>query len=250
MNSSRLWKKVELLGDTAIIRVPFEYRQEEMQAYVEDVMRRTGAKSVWGRLPETHSLFRTQTYMHLAGEKRSEVIIKENGLNFFFDFTKVFYSSKLSYEHLRVARQVRKGERIINMFSGFGAYSIASAVIGKAHTVFSVDINPWAYYYQHCNVGLNRAGAVIPILGDIFKKADDLPQVDRVISPLPERYRDAYEVARNKVRPGGIIHLFIEVEGRGDPLEEARREFPRTIFSRVVRSAGPRKYHVILDIQA
>ncbi|BCU67705.1 methyltransferase [Sulfolobales archaeon HS-7] len=237
----KFWKRIDVIDDIAIVRIPFEY-DNTIYNYAEEIGKRSKVVAVWGRLPETERTFRTHTYVHLWGEKKSEVIYREYGVRFYLDFTKVFFSAKLKYEHFRVCSQVRKGEVIANLFAGAGFFSIHCASKG-ASVVYSVDINPYAYYYTRANMELNRTWNVIPILGDTFKVYGEMGEVDRVISPLPELYREAYEVSTKLTKRGGIIHLFAETSKP----EELAQEF-KASFYRIVRSSGPRKYHVILDI--
>ncbi|BCU69506.1 tRNA 4-demethylwyosine(37)-methyltransferase Taw21 [Stygiolobus caldivivus] len=245
-----LWKKVEIVGDIAIVGIPFGKDVEDVKEYAQLILKEIPyVRSVWGKYRDIKGDFRLSTSVHLAGEKRSETIYKEYGCKFFLDITKVFYSSKLSYEHTRVARLVRRGEIIINMFSGYGPFSIMSYVLGGASIVYSIDINPYAYYYMMANIDLNKAYGVIPVYGDAFKKMDHLPyNVDRILAPLPERAREAYEIAIPHLRRGGVLHLYTEIEGE-DPIKIAKSVYPNVVFARVVRSVKPKVYHVVVDIK-
>jgi tRNA (guanine37-N1)-methyltransferase len=245
------WKRIEIVGDIAIIGIPFGKKPEDLKDYAKEIMsKHPYIKSVWGRYRDTKGDFRLPTYYHILGEKRSETIYKEHGCKYYLDFTKVFFSSKLSFEHLRIAKEVKKGEIIINMFAGYGPFSILSAKLGKPKLVYSIDINPYAYYYMMANVDLNKTYNVIPIYGDTFKKIYYLENADRIISPLPEKAKEAYEIALQKIKPGGIIHLFVEIESKEDPVKEAMKLYPKAFFGRIVRSVKPFRYHVILDIKA
>ncbi|BFH73638.1 methyltransferase [Sulfurisphaera javensis] len=244
-----LWKRVEIVGDIAVVGIPFEKDIEEVRKFAYEILQKIPyIKAVWGRYRDTKGDYRLSTFVHLAGEKRSETIYKEHGCKYFLDITKVFFSSKLSYEHLRVAKQVRQGEIIINMFAGFGPFSVLSYVLGKPKVVYSIDINPYAYYYMMANVDLNKAYGVIPIYGDAFEKIKYLPLADRIISPLPEKANEAFNVAWDHVKEGGIIHLFTEIEGE-DPINISKNKYPNVIFARIVRSVKPKVYHVVVDIK-
>ncbi|AHC50969.1 methyltransferase [Sulfolobus acidocaldarius SUSAZ] len=247
-----VWKKVEILGDIALIGIPFNENLEEVKKYAEQIMQNINyVKSVWGKYRDINGDYRLSTTIHLAGERRSETIYRENGCKFALDVTKVFFSSKLSYEHLRVARLVKPGETIINMFSGFGPFSIISSILGKPSVVYSIDINPYAYYYMMVNIDLNKTFNVIPIYGDAFKKIYSLPVADRIISPLPEKSYEAYKVAIERLRKDGVLHLYdeVSVNENEDPVEIAKRKYPNVEFARVVRSVNPKTYHVVLDIR-
>jgi len=147
-NQQDIWKRIEIVGDIVIIGIPFNKRSEDLIEIANEILLTFPyIKSVWGRYRDISGTYRLSTYVYLAGEKRSETIYKEHKCKYFLDFTKVFFSEKLSYEHLRVARQVKRGEIIINMFSGFGPFSILSAVLGKPKVIYSIDANPYAYWY-------------------------------------------------------------------------------------------------------
>ncbi|MEM0174274.1 MAG: class I SAM-dependent methyltransferase family protein [Sulfolobaceae archaeon] len=251
MENIKIWKKIEILGDIAVIPIPFEYDERILKSYADEILKKyTYVKSVWGKLRDTSGKYRLSTLIHLAGEKKSDTIYKEHGCRYYLDITKVFFSTKLSYEHLRVASLVRENEKIINMFAGFGPFSILSCVKKKPQIVYSIDINPYAYYFQKVNVELNKAYCVLPIYGDAFKRIYDLEDADRIISPLPELADEALEVALQKVKKGGIIHLYAEIEVKKgeNPVKKAMEKYPNGTFYRIVRSINPSTYHVVIDI--
>jgi len=247
-----IWKRIETIGDIAVIGIPFDVSPQDLIPFAEQIMKdNPHVKSVWGRLRGTEGDYRLSHYVHLLGDKRSETIYRENGASFFLDFTKVFFSQTLSYEHNRIPSMVRKGEVVINMFSGYGPFSILSLLKG-AGKVYSIDLNPFAYYYTLVNLELNKAYGVIPILGDAFKKIYRLEEADRIICPLPERDEEAFEVAKQRVKGKGnsFIHLFarIQVKKGEDPRKVALQKF-KGEFARIVRSVKPGLYHVVVDIR-
>lgn len=250
-NQEILWKRIEIIGDIAVIGIPFNFDLNLLENYANYILKKIpNVKSVWGKFRDTKGEYRLSSFIHLAGEKRSTTIYKEHGCKYYLDITKVFFSSKLSYEHLRVAKEVRKDEIIINMFAGFGPFSILGYVLGKPKVVYSIDINPYAYYFQKVNVELNRAYGVLPIYGDAFKKIYDLEDADRIIIPLPERADEALEVAMQKIKKNGIIHIYVEVEvERGEnPIKKASLKY-KGFFYRIVRSVSPSTYHVAVDMK-
>jgi tRNA (guanine37-N1)-methyltransferase len=250
IKSLGLWKRVEVLGDVGIISLPFQYDEKKARELAQRLMKQMRLRSIWGRLRGTEGEHRLGNYVHLAGEKRSEVIYKENGCTFFLDFRKVFFSQTLSFEHLRVAREVRRGEIIVNMFSGYGPFSILAAKLGDASVVYSFDINPYGYYYMHINRWINRTPQVIPILRDSLGRVREIREADRIIAPLPERWRNAWEVIVKNARKGVMVNLYVEVqvEREEDPLQKASLMIPGGKY-RVVRSLKPSLYHVAVDIQ-
>ncbi|CRK38640.1 hypothetical protein BN1723_018693, partial [Verticillium longisporum] len=58
----------------------------------------------------TESEFRTFTYEVLAGPNDMDVEVKENDCTFQFDYSKVYWNSKLETEHSRLIRLFQPGE--------------------------------------------------------------------------------------------------------------------------------------------
>ncbi|MGC9105698.1 MAG: class I SAM-dependent methyltransferase [Thermoprotei archaeon] len=247
-----VWQRVEILGDVAVIGIPFDKTPGDLKPFAEEVLRTLRVQSVWGRYRGVDEVTRVPKFVHLAGVPKTEVIYREHGFKFVFDFTKVFFSQKLMFEHDRISRQVREGEVVINMFAGFGPLSVMSCRRGRPKVVYSIDINPFAYYYNFVNADLNEANCVVPIWGDAFEVVDRLPKADRIFAPLPELADKAYEKAMEIIKPGGVLHLFAEVSvTKGeDPVEVALRKYEGAYFARVVRSYKPGVYHVVVDIKA
>ena len=54
----------------------------------------------------------------IAGEKKTKATYRESGCVFNVDLSKVYFSPRLSFERMRIAKQVNADEVIINMFAG------------------------------------------------------------------------------------------------------------------------------------
>ncbi len=197
----------------------------------------------------------------IAGENRTETIHREYGCRYKLDLKKVFFTPRLSYEHNRVANLVRDGEVVLNMFSGIGTFSILIAKRAKNCRVFSIDINPYAIEYLKTNILLNKVqGKVIAILGDAAEIEETAP-ANRIIMPLPLRAYDYLEFAAKKITPGGTIHYYDTVPGKGTKtqqldelcekvttrLEELKLEI-KIPYKRRIRSLNPGFYLSVLDI--
>ena len=263
----KIWKRIEIIGDIAIIRRPFNYSIENLKLLGQELLKAIpNVKSVWLAISEVKTEFRIREYMHLAGEPRSETIYKEHGCMFKLDIRKVYVSPRLNYEHMRIAKLVKQGEVVVNMFAGIGLFSIIIAKYSKPRKVYSIDINPDAYNYMVENVKLNKVeGVVEPILGDAAKAImEKLVNIaDRVLMPLPGLCYEYLEYAIMSLRNKsiGYIHVYDFTEaGKGeDPIAKVEEKFKGKllslnmdhdiVFKRIVRTVGPRKYQVVLDIK-
>ncbi len=264
--AGRVWKRIEIIGDIAVIRKPFNLDVSVLKPLAERILKEVPhVRSVWCAVGEVSGEYRVREYVHLAGEARSETVYKELGCLFKLDITRVYVSPRLNYEHRRIMMLVSQGEVIVNMFAGVGLFSIIIARHRNPRLVYSIDINPEAYRYMVENIKLNRVeDKVIPLLGDAARviKTQLIGVADRVLMPLPGLSYEYLEYALLALRPGypRYIHVYdFTVAGRGeDPVAKVEERFREklkrlmirhdVLFKRVVRTVGPRKYQVVLDI--
>jgi len=264
--ASRLWKRVEFIGDLALIRTPIGLDPLTLKPLAEELLKRLPyVKSVWAALPGVEGGYRLRRYVLLAGEQRSETIYREHSCVFKVDITKVYISPCLNYEHIRVARLVKPGEVVINMFAGAGLFSVIIAKYAKPLRVYSIDINPYAYKYMVENVKINKVDdVVIPILGD----AKDVivnslkNTADRVLMPCPELAVEylpyAIEALRSRT---GWIHVYVHVKAlKGEhwrrkalevvegSLRESNVVNYEVVLARKIRNVGPRMHQVVVDV--
>lgn len=255
---------LEVIGDLAIIKLPsrLEPLGEEIAEAILQVHR--NVKAVFSQASPVKGEFRLRRLRYLAGEKRTETLHKEHGCLFKTDIVQTYFSPRLQYERLRIARLVKTGETIINMFAGVGCFSIIIARHANPCRVYSIDLNPQAYHYMWENVLLNRlVGVVKPVLGDAKTVIEGrLRRVaDRVLMPLPAKAREYLSYALQALKPeGGWIHYydFVQATCSREALTKASKLIPGilegfkldTEFGRIVRSVGPRWYQAVLDVKA
>lgn len=264
--ASRIWKRVEFIGDLAVIRVPFNFNPHDLRPIAEEILRRLPyIKSVWAALPGIVGEYRLRRHVWLAGEQRSETLYKEHGCLFKVDINRVYISPSLNYEHKRIASLVRPGEVVINMFAGAGLFSIIIAKHARPHKVYSIDISQDAYNFMLENVKLNKVeGIVIPLLGD----AKDLIEnrlrnvATRVLMPYPELALDYLVHAISSLsNRRGFIHLYLHVKtSRGEHWKDKAQDLVATRLSKLsvndydllnirkVRNVGPRTHQVAVDL--
>jgi tRNA (guanine37-N1)-methyltransferase len=263
--AKKLWGRLEIIGDIAILRKPPDVELEVLRPLAEEIIRRLPyVRSVWAAITPVVGEYRIREFAYLAGEKRSTTIYKEHGCVFKVDIRTVYISPALNYEHGRIARLVKPGEFVVNMFAGAGLFSIIIAKLARPHKVVSIDINPNAYQLMVENIKLNKVeGVVEPLLGDareVVRKCC-IERADRVLMPLPELAIEYLPDAILALKKEGMVHVyyFISAGRRDEALMSAERIFVDKLKTlgvewefasgRVVRSVGPRYYQVVLDIR-
>lgn len=263
---SHIYNSYDIVGDIAIIRLTEESRKYS-QIIADTIMKvHKNVRTVLAQTSPVHGDYRLRKLEHIAGEKRTTTVHRESGCLFLVDVDKCYFSPRLFYERMRIAKLVRDGETVVNMFAGVGCFSLVIAKHSNAAKIYSIDINPIAVQYMRENVKLNRAfGRVIPIKGDakeiILKMLHGV--ADRVLMPLPEKALEYMPYALLALKEGGgWIHYYdFEHASKGENAVEkvklkvaqrlkslgVRFEIP---FGRIVRTTGPNWYQIVLDIKA
>lgn len=100
--------------------------------------------------------FRTFKMHVLAG--RDDLLVEQNesGCAFRFDFSKVYWNSRLSTEHERLIDQFKPQEVVADVFAGVGPFAVPA---GKKNVlVLANDLNPQSHKYLVENIKLNHVG--------------------------------------------------------------------------------------------
>jgi len=255
----------DIVGDIAVIRLPESLRQQS-KIIAEAIMQtHKRVKTVLRQSTPVCGDFRLRGLEWVAGEMKTETIHREHGCLFKVNLEKCYFSPRLSYERMRMAKNVQPGEVIVNMFAGVGCYSIVIARHSEPERIHSIDINPVAVQYMRENIKLNKVEErVIPIQGDAKKVIEERLRnvADRVLMPLPERAYEYIDCAVLALKPtGGWIHYYdFEHARKGEnPIEKIKAKVSEKLeilgadfeipFGRVVRTTGPNWYQVVLDVQ-
>jgi tRNA (guanine37-N1)-methyltransferase len=262
-NLAHVYNSYDVVGDIAIIRLTkesYEHRPVIAQALMDS---HKNVRTVLAQIGAVHGSFRLRTLEYIAGEKKTATLHRESGCSFQVDVEKCYFSPRLQGERMRVAKQPKDGEVIVNMFAGVGCFSILIAKQRNVEKVYSIDVNPVAVQYMQENIRVNGVfGRVIPIIGDaktiIEKRLSHV--ADRVIMPLPEKALEYLPYAVLALRKGsGCIHYydFEHAAKKENPVEKVKSRVAKKLgpevtfeipFSRVVRSTGPNWYQMVLDI--
>lgn len=90
----------------------------------------------------------------MAGEKNYLVRLREQGVQFEFDFEKVYWCSRLQQERDRVLSVMHSGQLLADIFCGVGPLTVRAAK--KGLHVIANDLNPYCHEYLVGNAKLNK----------------------------------------------------------------------------------------------
>lgn len=260
---TQVYSSYDIVGDIAIIRSTENAKYN--QAVAEWIMKiHKNVKTVLMQTSPVNGDFRLRELDHVAGENKTVTFHRESSCIFHVDVKECYFSPRLFYERMRIARQIGNNEVVVNMFAGVGCFSIIAAKHSNAEKIYSIDINPIAIKYMQENIRINGVfGKVIPLLGDakivIQNKLSHI--ADRVLMPLPEKALEYLPYALLALKEtGGWIHYydFEHAKKNEDPIEKVKRKVEarleelgvtyKIMRGRVVRSTGPNWYQIVLDI--
>jgi tRNA (guanine37-N1)-methyltransferase len=260
-----LKQSYDIIGDIAVIRIP-EIKEQKTREIAETIMHNNPyIKTILRQTGPVTGELRLRKLKYIMGENKTETTHKEFGCLFKVNLEKCYFSPRLSFERMRIARQVANGEVVVNMFAGVGCFSILIAKYASPRKIYSIDVNSEAIGYMEENIRLNKVRYVVDaVVGDakdvIAKRM--LNVADRVLMPLPEKAFEYLDYALLALKPtGGKIHYydFVHAEKCINPIEEVEEKVSKKLqrmhvfseysFGRIVRTVGPRWFQVVLDIK-
>ncbi|KAI0003990.1 Met-10+ like-protein-domain-containing protein [Xylariaceae sp. FL0662B] len=102
----------------------------------------------------TESEFRTFEYEVLAGPDDLNVEVRENDCVFQFDYSKVYWNSKLESEHTRLINTFQPGQVVCDVMAGVGPFAVPAGK--KGVFVWANDYNPAGYSYLTASIKRNK----------------------------------------------------------------------------------------------
>ncbi|MEM2098295.1 MAG: class I SAM-dependent methyltransferase family protein [Candidatus Bathyarchaeia archaeon] len=259
-----VYNSFDIVGDIAIFKVPCG-SGVNVEAIAEAIMaRHRNVKAVFLQVDGVKGDYRLRGLKYVAGENRTVTVYRESGCCFAVDVAQCYFSPRLSFERMRIARLVQPDEVIVNMFAGVGCFSVIIARHSRVLRVFSIDVNPVAVRFMEENVRRNSVfEKVIPVLGDAKHVIEERLRhcADRVLMPLPEKAFDYLPSAVSALKvSGGWVHVYVfeHAFDVGAAVEKVKQRLTKALsvlgvnfdisVIRVVRSVGPNWFQFVADV--
>jgi tRNA (guanine37-N1)-methyltransferase len=108
----------------------------------------------------TESEFRTFQYEVLAGPDDLNVQVSESGCTFEFDYSKVYWNSRLETEHRRLINLFQPGDVVCDVMAGIGPFAVPAGK--KGVFVWANDKNPESFKCLKAAIRKNKVRAQPP----------------------------------------------------------------------------------------
>ncbi len=210
---SHMVNSFDLVGDILIIDIPQQLQNKEKQIGTKLLESVPHTKVIAKREGPHHGTHRIRNLVIIAGEQRKETLHKENGITLHLNPWEVYYSVRSSNERLRIANEIKPGEKIAILGSGAAPFPLVLAKHSRSALIIGIEKNPQAHSYAIINLQINKLQHRIKLLRG--NAATLLPlqniQYDRILNILPTNHIFFLPYSLQALRPGGILNHYAMV---------------------------------------
>lgn len=208
------------VGHVAHLNLRDEYLKHK-NIIAEIIMdKNPGVKTVINKIDDVgeENEFRTFKYEVLAGPDDLNVTISEENCIFKFDYSKVYWNSRLNTEHRRLVATFKEGEAVCDLMAGIGPFAVPA---GKRKIfVWANDLNPDSYESLQDAIKRNKvADFVRPFNEDgrtfVHRAVAELAQTHRTVKVTKKTSRKdpatAPEVLQTLSQPRTFEHFVLNL---------------------------------------
>ena len=254
------------IGDIIVLNLPIKFNnfKKEIGQAVLEICKNIKVRTVCNKFGEIKGQFREPQIEVIAGEQNTLTIHTENNCKFKFDVRKVMFAKGNLSERIRIARQVKKNEIIIDMFAGIGYFTIPIGKIAKPQKIYSIELNPVSFNFLKENIKINHINNVEAINGDCREEIEKLLKIgnkaDRIIMGYLPHQREFLPWAFKIIKKKGILHYedLINNDKEKEDIErvvkeigEVARNFGfkiKLLLAKKVKSYKPKVDHYVFDV--
>lgn len=219
------WEEISLkfdqIGSISLLRIDPEITTEEFRKRIGQLIIQTHPKieTAVNKLDITSGIERIYPIEHLSGVRNYKSWHREYGVYIKVDLEKAYFNPRLAEEHRRLSLEIKKGERVLDLFTGVGPFALHCAKAVECQ-VYAIDINPYAITCLKESIQRNKLmGEIFPIIGDSSNILKINKSFDRIIINLPGKAIDYLELAVNLVRKNGFIDFYQFIDKVKSPIQ-------------------------------
>lgn len=246
----------DVIGSIAVLHLNRVRKQDKK--FADTLLKKhKNIKSVYNQSKISGRL-RTPKLKWVSGKKQTETIHRESGCMMKLDIERCYFSPRLGTDRLNIAKKVKRGEKVLVMFSGVAPYALVISRHSKAKEIYCAEISRTASKYARENIKLNKLKNIKVIQGDVKKVIPKLKlKFDRIVMARPQLKEIFLKQAFKVSKSGTIIHFYDFLKrqdlskAREKIEKEAKKAKKKIKIQRVkkVREIAPYKYHVRVDFK-
>ena len=203
-------KSFDIIGDIIIFsEFPKELTKKEKLIANALLKLNKNIKVITKKTKQHYGKYRLKKVKIIAGEKRKTTLHKENNVKLKLNIETCYFSPRLSNERLRIAKSIKKNEKVLVMFSGIAVYPLVISKNSDAKEIYAIEINPNAHKYAVENIILNKINNIKLFKGDVKKIIPNLnKKFDRIIMPLPKSAYKYLDLIKFVAKNNTVIHFY------------------------------------------
>lgn len=196
------------------------------------LLKNPAIKTVAIKTGAINNVYRNMELEVIAGEESFITEVKQSGLVFRMDFSKVYWNSRLEHEHDSLVDSFEEGSVVADAMCGIGPFAVRAALRKKCR-VYANDLNPESFKWLEVNCKLNHVDDKVvcsnidarEFIYNIFKNGG----ADYIVMNLPKNavtFLDAVAKGAKKFRKSARLPIvyFHQFDEKDSNHEESLRE--------------------------
>ncbi|MHB1492748.1 MAG: class I SAM-dependent methyltransferase [Thermoplasmataceae archaeon] len=238
----------DVIGDIAIIRERKDGNTQKIVEFIADTIKHI--RTIYLDHGVTGE-FRLRNLEFLHGDDNPETIHRENGISLWLNVKKAYFSPRLATERMIISSRVRENEKILDMFSGVGSFTI-TIMKNRNVNVVALDINPEAIKALEKNYIINKIkGNLSAKVCDSWSEIKNIRGMDRIIMNNPTSRKIDYDSIRNALKKNGLVNFYEinNIEGIAERMSAFTNEGFMPVDKRIVHGYSKTSSMVAMEFR-
>ena len=254
-NDADLPSGFHLVGHVALVHLNFEAMKYASLIGEKTLEYDQRIRSVAVRTGPTEGVTRQPSYELVAGDGNTVTTHVEDRVKFRLDPLRLTFSGGNRKERMRLSKIVKDGERIVDMFSCVGQFTLHIATSADVN-VTAIEINQEAFQFLLENIKLNNLeNKVKAIFGDCRQVHPERTANRVVMGYLHNTIEFLPSALETLIEEGGTIHMHMNVpESKTEDVMETveqtckKHGFYSSTTVQHVKNYSPGIEHLVFDI--